>query len=70
MANPSGNKKHIQDLCTKRGLPLTVSEVKIKDGWVNKPKGSFQVLFERGWVDPNNIHLYTSDGPTAKRVIN
>ena len=60
--NPAGNKKHIQDLCTKKGLPLTVTDAKVKEGWMNKPKGAIQILFERGWLDPDHIHLYSSEG--------
>ena len=61
-ANPVGNKKQIIKLCQTRGLPLTVSEEKLKEGWLNKPKGAMQILFERGWIDPKNIHLYTEKG--------
>ena len=38
---------------------MNVNEDRVKEGWVNKPKGALQVLFECGWIDPNNIHLYT-----------
>jgi len=29
-----------------------VDEPVLKHGWVNKPKGMLQVLYERGWIDP------------------
>lgn len=34
----------------------------IQEGWLNKPKGSLQLLFERGWINPDLIHLHTANG--------
>ena len=34
-------------------------------GWVGKPKGALQILFERGWIDPNKIQCYTLKGTGA-----
>ena len=62
ISNPVGNKKQLQQMCTQRNLPLTVTENKIIEGWHMKPKGAFQILFERGWLDPINIHHYTAEG--------
>ena len=25
----------------------------VAQGWVSKPKGAFQILFEQGWIDPS-----------------
>ena len=61
-SNPKGNKKHLQKVCEKKGLPVTVTERKIKEGWAFKTKGALQILFERGWIDPTNIHHYTEKG--------
>jgi hypothetical protein len=33
------------------GLPITCTELVIDGGWAGKPKGSLQILFERGWID-------------------
>ena len=60
--NPSGTKKELQEQCHKRGISTTVEESDITEGWIGKPKGAFQVLYERGWVDPNNIKRYTAKG--------
>jgi hypothetical protein len=27
-----------------------------------KPKGAFQILFERGWIDPSNVKQSTEKG--------
>ena len=62
IVNPSGTKKQIRELCVKRGLPFSVTERKVKEGWCNKQKGAIQVLFKCEWLDPQNILLYTADG--------
>ena len=47
-----------QNVSTTRQVP------NIGPGWVNKAKGAFQVLYERGWIDPNQIKKsYTWQGP-------
>eukprot|EP00957_Ditylum_brightwellii_P171982 13093884-Ditylum_brightwellii.AAC.1 len=45
------------------GIDLEVSAPKIKEGWVGKSKGMKQVLYEHGFLDLENIYLYTKDGP-------
>ena len=40
-------------------LPVTTEITVIKDGWCGKPKGSLQVLYERGWIDRSKLSLYT-----------
>ena len=34
----------------------------MKEGWVLKPKGSLQILFKQGWIDPLNMHCYSAKG--------
>ena len=53
-------------MCTNKNIPIDVEEPVVIEGWVGKAKGSFQVLNERGWVDPNRIHLYTGEGKQRK----
>ena len=60
--DPKGLKPTLQALCTRNGLPLTCTENVIIEGWVNKPKGAMQILYEHGWLDPHLLHLYTGDG--------
>jgi hypothetical protein len=38
-------------------------ENKVLEGWVGKPKGMKQIAFERGFIDLENVKLYTKDGP-------
>jgi hypothetical protein len=60
--NPVGNLKHLQAQCSALDLPVTYTEEKILEGWVGKPKGSLQVLYERGWIDPEQWRMYTDKG--------
>jgi hypothetical protein len=55
--NPKGCLQHLQQQCIGLNLPTSVQEPIIREeGWVNKPKGAFQILFKHGWKDPSNIH--------------
>ena len=39
----------------------------IKDGLINKPKVTFQILYERGWIDPSaDPNTYKWKGKTDK----
>ena len=63
--DPRGNKEKIQLMCKDHNIPLYYEINKIKEGWVGKAKSSLQVLFERGWIDPLQIHVYTKKGVKA-----
>ena len=40
-------------------IKLTYKKTKmLQKGWLNKSKGIFQVLYERGYIDPTNIDKY------------
>jgi hypothetical protein len=50
-----------ENICT------TVEEQKVKEGWLGKPKGMLQVLWERGWIDLSKVVTarsmrYSKDG--------
>jgi hypothetical protein len=57
-----GNVKKLQELCDIRQIPTKYQEKKIKEGWAGKPKGSLQILYERGFIDPNNWKDYNAEG--------
>jgi hypothetical protein len=59
---PGGTLKQLQLHCKRLNLPTAYQEERIEEGWVNKPKGSFQVLYERGWINPNMWKQYTNEG--------
>ena len=58
-----GNLKKITDLCTQNNISLTKETSVIDEGWVNKPKGMLQILYERGFLEPTrSMKTYTLDG--------
>jgi hypothetical protein len=60
--NPVGSVKQLQQQCVALDLPISYNRDKILEGWIGKPKGSFQILYERGWIDAGNIRQYTEKG--------
>ena len=65
LSDPRGTKKELQDLCKSLNISISVTEPDILEGWVGKPKGALQLLFELGWIDPDNIKMYTANGKSA-----
>ena len=43
-------------------IPVEENYHKKKEGWIGKPKGMFQVLWERGWIDTSKLDYYTIRG--------
>jgi hypothetical protein len=62
MINPKGNMKKIQQQCVALDLPVECTEKIIREGWVGKPKGAFQILYKRGWINPSKPRDYTEKG--------
>ena len=57
------NMKKITDLCSQNNISLTKDTIVIDEGWVNKPKGMLQILYERGFLDPSkSMNSYTLGG--------
>ena len=52
------NMSELSDLCRRNRIELAVEQPVIAEGWMGAAKGLFQVLWERGWIDPNNMHKY------------
>ena len=44
--------EEVQEMATAANLPTMVEEDDVVEGWVGKPKGIKQVLWERGLLDP------------------
>jgi hypothetical protein len=57
-SKPWKSKKDIQDLTKTRGYPVTTEESVVKEGWLGKPKGLWQTLWERGHIDEANAKHY------------
>jgi len=62
---PSSNSKtlaELQTIATMHGISTQTEEDIIIQGWMNKPKGLLQILWERGWIDPNeNLNDYVKE---------
>ena len=58
-SRPSTKQRYLKDdlvaLCGQRNISVTVEECELKEGWLGKPKGMLQVLWERGWIDPTKV---------------
>lgn len=52
----------LEALCRERNIPLTADEPKVIQGWLGKPKGMLQILYERGHIDTKSIKSYTKTG--------
>lgn len=53
----------LEALCQNMAIPLTVDEPQVKPGWMNKPKGMLQILYERGWINTAiPLSTYTKTG--------
>jgi hypothetical protein len=60
-------KEDLVALCGLRNICTTVEEQKVKEGWLGKPKGMLQVLWEHGWIDSSKVVTaksmrYSKDG--------
>jgi len=58
----SHSLEELQTHARSNAMPITHQVEKIKEGWLNKPKGMLQTLWERGLIDENNLGLCTNDG--------
>jgi hypothetical protein len=50
-------KKELEIMAVQFGLTLYHDVDDIKEGWINKPKGIYQILFERGWIDITKTYM-------------
>jgi hypothetical protein len=59
----TGNYQAVVKFAKERNIPIFEEDLpKIREGWVGKSKGIYQVLWERGWLDPDNLKEYTMNG--------
>ena len=45
--------RDIEELANQHNVKISVEEELIIEGWVGKPKGMLQILWERGFIDPS-----------------
>ena len=50
----TGNVKEIREIAKAHNVPTSFERNKVKEGWMGKPKGMLQILFERGFFDPSD----------------
>ncbi len=62
------SKKEVHQIARDNGLELTYQHPEIREGWVGKPKGLLQVLWERGWVNEGELDMYSGDGEKIKKT--
>jgi hypothetical protein len=56
-------KQQLETLAVELAISLEHEVDEVKEGWLGKPKGLFQILWERGWIDPDKQYKdYTLDG--------
>ena len=48
----NGNAQKVKKIAKENGIDLTVKVKKVQEGWEGKAKGRLQVLYERGFIDP------------------
>jgi hypothetical protein len=59
---PVGCLQKLRKQCVLLDLPIKYSEESLEEGWVGKPKGSLQLLYERGWIRKSEWRRYTEKG--------
>ena len=60
-------KSELIVLANENNVPISTSENNVTKGWVNKPKGILQILWERGFIDEFQVKSprssrYSKDG--------
>eukprot|EP00957_Ditylum_brightwellii_P068552 5204866-Ditylum_brightwellii.AAC.1 len=63
-----GNAKQIQEKTLDLGISIEGSDDNILEVWMEKAKGMKQIIFERGFLDLENLKLYTKDFVEEKTV--
>jgi hypothetical protein len=53
------NNKELVAMCNSNSISIAREEPKVKEGWVGKSKGLLQVLWERGFINTNNLSRFT-----------
>ena len=57
-------KAELIEKATLKGIPINKQSGRNEiEGWVGKPKGLLQVLWERGWIDEGQLQEYKKEHP-------
>jgi hypothetical protein len=61
-------RKQIEQTATEFGMDLDEEVGEVLEGWIGKPKGMYQILWERGWIDATKrFSDYSNDGKTYEK---
>ena len=55
-------REELEQMAEKNKIQLTNEVDLVEEGWLGKPKGLLQVLWERGWVDERKLSEYSLNG--------
>jgi len=56
------SSKEIEKLAQENAIEIEHEIEEVHLGWVNKPKGLLQILWDHGWIDPQEpLSQYTKD---------
>ena len=68
LSNISGSLKDIQAIAVSHNLPIQYTINKVQEGWMHKPKGMLQILWERGFIDPEKgVSDYAINGKKIRK---
>ncbi len=59
-------KSEVQEIAQEKGIELTYVHQDITEGWCSRAKGMLQVLWERGYINEQELDKYSGDG---KKII-
>ena len=62
------SRDELHQLALENEIELTFTEPVIIPGWLGKPKGLLHVLWERGWINEDEISKYSVDGKTSTEM--
>jgi len=54
--------EELQTFARNNVIELERDVQKVEEGWIGKPKGMLQTLWERGLIDETNLNSHTNDG--------
>ena len=60
------SKDELERIANEKKIELTYEFCVKKEGWMGKPKGLLQILWERGFIDEQNVHLYSLKGKRSQ----
>ena len=61
------SREEIDELAQNYKIDLTYDQQHVIEGWIGKPKGLLQVLWERGWINTEELDRYSGDGKSCQK---